>query len=155
MVAATEGVVGKLRIQPGHQVVVVANAPPGRSLVIPVTGEGDPQHADVVIGFVTHPADLGSLSPVYAAALDGRLAWIGYRCGSDLSGDLITRAVSGYGVAATDRVALGDAWSAILLRAASAPAPSGRFGAPTRPKSRTASPRHWLRLAHDPLTEAT
>ena len=67
----------KLQIKHGRSVAVV-NAPPESGLRLLTAGGRNPDQADVVIGFAVRPADLAWLRPVYAAARDGRLAWVSY-----------------------------------------------------------------------------
>lgn len=111
----------KLRIEPGHRVAVV-NAPPECALFVSRAGGLEPNRADVVIGFAIERADLASLNPVYAAALDARLAWVSCPrsggLGTDLQRDWLARAVRRYGVQAVEHVAIDDSWSALLLRPA-------------------------------------
>jgi hypothetical protein len=103
----------KLQIKPGQSVAVV-NVPPESRLRLLRTAGANPDQADVVIGFADPPADLASLTSVYAAARAGRLAWVIYpspgRPGTDLRRDLRQ-----YGVEAVQDVSINLTWSALQL----------------------------------------
>ena len=86
----------KLQIEPGQSVAVI-NAPPESRLRLLRTAGSNLDQADVVVGFADQPADLASLTSVYAAARAGRLAWVIYpnpgQPGTDLRRDWLVRAL--------------------------------------------------------------
>lgn len=108
----------KLLIKHGQSVVVI-NAPIESRLRLLASGNTDPVHADVVIGFGTRKVDLAWLKAVYAAARAGRLAWVGYprpgRPGTDLPRGWLLSALRQYGVGSTQDVAIDCVWSALRL----------------------------------------
>ena len=108
----------KLQIKHGQSVAVV-NAPPESRLCLLRTAGSNPDQADVVIGFAVRPADLAWLRPVYAAARDGRLAWVSYpkpgQPGTDLRRDWLVRALRQYGVEAVQDLSINGTWSALRL----------------------------------------
>lgn len=113
---------GKLQIKPGRSVLIL-DPPPGVALPASTVG-GDPDTAEVVIGFAVHRADLDRLGPVVDAARADRLAWIGYpkggRLGTDLNRDRLVEAVAGLGVQPVRQVSIDDTWSALRFRPAAA-----------------------------------
>jgi len=111
---------GKLQIKPGQSVAVLY-PPPGVALPA-ATAAASAQDADVVIGFAIYRADLDRLAAVIAAALDDRLAWIGYpkarQLGTDLNRDRLVEAVAAKGVQPVRQVSIDDTWSALRFRPA-------------------------------------
>jgi hypothetical protein len=111
---------GKLQIKPGQSVAVL-DPPPGVALPA-ATAAASALDADVVIGFAIHRADLDRLTAVIAAALDDRLAWIGYpkgrQLGTDLNRDRLVEAVAAQGVQPVRQVSIDDTWSALRFRPA-------------------------------------
>jgi hypothetical protein len=110
----------KLQIKPGQSVALI-DAPPDVALPSATVAVA-PQQADVVIGFVIVHSDLDRLSAVVAAALDDRLAWIGYpkggKLGTDLSRDRLVHAVGTHRVQPVGQVSIDDTWSALRFRPA-------------------------------------
>ncbi|MCL2583680.1 MAG: hypothetical protein FWE35_14650, partial [Streptosporangiales bacterium] len=95
-------VYAKLQIKPGQKVAVVA-AGTGAPVVGGVDIVQKPEDADVVVAFVLTRADLeGVAAPAVEAARQDKLAWIAYpkarQLGTDLSRDLLARAVAGSGI---------------------------------------------------------
>lgn len=113
----------KLQIKSGRSVAVI-NAPPESTLRLLSAGNRNPEQADVVIGFATRPVDLVWLKPVYAAARDGRLAWVSYpkpgRPGTTLRRDWLVRALYQYGVEMVQEVSIDPAWLALHVCAVKA-----------------------------------
>jgi hypothetical protein len=110
----------KLQIKPGQSVALI-DAP--LDVVLPsATVAVAPLQADVVIGFVILRADLDRLTAVVSAALDDRLAWIGYpkggKLGTDLNRDRLVQAVAAHGVQPVRQVSIDDTWSALRFRPA-------------------------------------
>lgn len=116
--SAPAALAGRLRITPGMSIAVI-NYPAQGPQLFPTSARVDPDHADVVVGFVTRCEHLDLLDAAFAAARDGRLAWVVYpkpgRLGSDLYRDQMARAVLRFDVQSIAHVSLGDMWSALLL----------------------------------------
>lgn len=98
----------------------MVDAPPDAALNLP-TGDGlDPAPADAVIGFVVHREDMELLDAVYAAANNGRLAWVSYpkpgRLDTDVHREWLFRALREHGVDPVDAVSVDDTWAAVLVR---------------------------------------
>jgi hypothetical protein len=113
-------VTAKLQIKPGQRVVVV-NSPP--DVTIPdAESHGDPADADAVIGFVIRRADLQKIEAALVAALDDRLAWVGYpkggRLDTDLNRDSLASELAQHGVRPVRQVSLDETWSALRFRPA-------------------------------------
>ena len=108
----------KLQIKDGQSVAVM-NPPDGFELGLPAAAAGD---ADAVIGFATRQSDLDDLEPVFQAAREDRLAWIGYpkagQLGTDLNRDRLAEAVSVHAVQPVRQVAIDSVWSALRFRPA-------------------------------------
>ena len=119
---AVMDVYAKLQIKPGQKVAVVA-AGTGAPVVGGVDIVQKPEDADVVVAFVLTRADLeGVAAPAVEAARQDKLAWIAYpkarQLGTDLSRDLLARAVAGSGIRPVRQVAIDDVWSALRFRPA-------------------------------------
>lgn len=109
----------RLGLKAGDKVALI-NAPSGYAQRIPGANGSSPEFADAVIGFTARRGELDRLAPLYAAALAGRRAWIGYpkpgRMATDLHRDVLARDIRNYGVQSVENVSIDGVWAGLLLQ---------------------------------------